>query len=782
MFENVFNAFENRRLSTRRIAYYVPTSQTVNQTKAQKLNFYQNTNNGTNRSEIEDYDDLILNNIQLQQTSCTTETNPSNIYQSFLKRNFNRNKKTHKNSPFDRSDLNEQNSLLNQSDGNQINQINSQLNNFNNNDININQNDQNEEQDNSPLVLTLLGNNPIIFTRRRAINSSNAANADKKLSYCDEMPESKKFILITSNIFGTRFKFLSLTNWLPSSLGSISYKTSLLHLQPRQMRIQIKELLFNSHNAPFSNNSGDQVIGNQHSLQSRITENILKSCESDYNFNVDEDYEWNNTSFEEDDEYLKTIPVAPLSPQFQDSQKHPLSSNKLPNQAIDFCSMEDYLTFQIDPSSEQINCNLTFSSPNQPNYHLNYLSLNEFCQQHGQHFKEDSHYLRSLNQPTQTITNSVSTQTSFPSLNNLENDEDCETIENNTMQTLASCSRLIHSSSMICPGKSANQYKNEIIDRNGEFTKRLINRNSLDLSLQRRLTLKKRRRPLSSYSLKLDNRAKCVLNCMYLDNEDDLLVEENKACYQNGGCEIDDERNHRFDDILDLNKDKKDEDSDNYQMVYEQIFNRIHSSNESLLESYCFDDQINQSTTSNKLMKEDSDLSSKLNFNHINRNIFNKQNAMPPSTPVHKRKQFNDVNNLADRMKDLNNNNSRKKLLNSNQFYSNDSINESDVDEIRILSRTNTGTKMSNSTSDLLIEQNELNEERRKSELRDRISIRSDNYEFNSNDLNSRQRSIFINRSLPTTPTLEAKKARKRSFGKTLLYSPIMIRKAMKQK
>ena len=190
--------------------------------------------------------------------------------------------------------------------------------------------------------------------------------------------------------------------------------------------------------------------------------------------------------------------------------------------------MEDYLTFQIDPSTEQINCNLTFNS-NQSNNHLNLSSLNDFCQRH-QHFKTDSHFLNSIQQPT-TITNSVSTQTSFPSLNNLNNQSECllndDDDDLNTMNTLASCSRLIHSSSMICAGKNANQFKgnlhinNSSLNRRDGFTKRLINRNSLDLSLQRRLTLKSRRRPLSCYSLKLDNNTKCILNCMYLDNEDE---------------------------------------------------------------------------------------------------------------------------------------------------------------------------------------------------------------------------------------------------------------------
>lgn len=47
----------------------------------------------------------------------------------------------------------------------------------------------------------------------------------------EEMPESNKIVLITSNIWGTRFKFLGLSSMLPPFLGSITYRTSLLHLQ-----------------------------------------------------------------------------------------------------------------------------------------------------------------------------------------------------------------------------------------------------------------------------------------------------------------------------------------------------------------------------------------------------------------------------------------------------------------------------------------------------------------------------------------------------------------------
>src|SRR5207247_1017104 len=61
-------------------------------------------------------------------------------------------------------------------------------------------------------------------------------------TYLDEMPETERLVLVTSNIWGTRFKILGLVSWLPSTLGSIYYRTSVLHLQPRQMTLSIKEL------------------------------------------------------------------------------------------------------------------------------------------------------------------------------------------------------------------------------------------------------------------------------------------------------------------------------------------------------------------------------------------------------------------------------------------------------------------------------------------------------------------------------------------------------------
>lgn len=64
----------------------------------------------------------------------------------------------------------------------------------------------------------------------------------KELFYTDELPEREKIVAVTSNLWGTRFKVVGLACWLPPILGMVTYRTSLLHLQPRQMTLVIKEL------------------------------------------------------------------------------------------------------------------------------------------------------------------------------------------------------------------------------------------------------------------------------------------------------------------------------------------------------------------------------------------------------------------------------------------------------------------------------------------------------------------------------------------------------------
>ncbi|XP_018578062.1 tubby-related protein 4 [Anoplophora glabripennis] len=62
------------------------------------------------------------------------------------------------------------------------------------------------------------------------------------LSYVDTLPEQVRLVEVTSNIWGTKFKIHGLATSVPVNLGQVTYKTSLLHLQPRQMTLVMTEL------------------------------------------------------------------------------------------------------------------------------------------------------------------------------------------------------------------------------------------------------------------------------------------------------------------------------------------------------------------------------------------------------------------------------------------------------------------------------------------------------------------------------------------------------------
>lgn len=62
------------------------------------------------------------------------------------------------------------------------------------------------------------------------------------LTYVDTLPEHARLVEVTSNIWGTKFKFHGLVDSVPANLGQVTYRTSLLHLQPRQMTLVMTEL------------------------------------------------------------------------------------------------------------------------------------------------------------------------------------------------------------------------------------------------------------------------------------------------------------------------------------------------------------------------------------------------------------------------------------------------------------------------------------------------------------------------------------------------------------
>ena len=76
----------------------------------------------------------------------------------------------------------------------------------------------------------------------KSSSSSSSKSLNKSLSK-KKLFKKKLLVQINSNIWGTKFKFIGHKH-LPSSIGQIVYKTSLFHLQPRQMKITLDDLSY----------------------------------------------------------------------------------------------------------------------------------------------------------------------------------------------------------------------------------------------------------------------------------------------------------------------------------------------------------------------------------------------------------------------------------------------------------------------------------------------------------------------------------------------------------
>lgn len=85
---------------------------------------------------------------------------------------------------------------------------------------------------------------------RSASSSNNVPDPNDDLSYIDTLPEEVKLVEVTSNLWGTKFKIHGLAKTVPANLGQVTYKTSFLHLQPRQMTLVITELRDNFPTGP----------------------------------------------------------------------------------------------------------------------------------------------------------------------------------------------------------------------------------------------------------------------------------------------------------------------------------------------------------------------------------------------------------------------------------------------------------------------------------------------------------------------------------------------------
>ncbi|XP_004701989.1 tubby-related protein 4 [Echinops telfairi] len=80
---------------------------------------------------------------------------------------------------------------------------------------------------------------PRLPMRKTSIGSPSLARREFPF---EDIAQHNYLAQVTSNIWGTKFKIVGLAAFLPTNLGAVIYKTSLLHLQPRQMTIYLPEV------------------------------------------------------------------------------------------------------------------------------------------------------------------------------------------------------------------------------------------------------------------------------------------------------------------------------------------------------------------------------------------------------------------------------------------------------------------------------------------------------------------------------------------------------------
>ncbi|CAF1145603.1 unnamed protein product [Adineta ricciae] len=148
----------------------------------------------------------------------------------------------------------------------------------------------------------------------------------RKKSKVVKHKHNNKLCTIAANIWGTRFKFYGNSPFLPEILGSVTYKTSFLHLQPRQMTVTVAN----------NYNLRKPVLSYKKSKNDKLLKPTIRKTKQQIRSKIHE---------EEDDETMialsssklniaANIPIAPMSPQLQNvrsslplSSPHPRSSS-----------------------------------------------------------------------------------------------------------------------------------------------------------------------------------------------------------------------------------------------------------------------------------------------------------------------------------------------------------------------------------------------------------------------------------------------------------------------
>ncbi|XP_012590610.1 PREDICTED: tubby-related protein 4 [Condylura cristata] len=84
-----------------------------------------------------------------------------------------------------------------------------------------------------------MSRSPRLPMRKPSVGSPSLARREFPF---EDIAQHSYLAQVTSNIWGTKFKIVGLAAFLPTNLGAVIYKTSLLHLQPRQMTVYLPEV------------------------------------------------------------------------------------------------------------------------------------------------------------------------------------------------------------------------------------------------------------------------------------------------------------------------------------------------------------------------------------------------------------------------------------------------------------------------------------------------------------------------------------------------------------
>ncbi|CAF0806793.1 unnamed protein product [Didymodactylos carnosus] len=118
-----------------------------------------------------------------------------------------------------------------------------------------------------------------------------------------------KLCTIAANIWGTRFKLLGNSPYLPEYLGSVTYKTSFLHLQPRQMTVTVC-------NTAAVDNNNTECKQDERKKNKNKTSKVEKDIEEDDDsFVVLDPHQSRNVPTT--CTFNSSIPIAPMSPQLK---------------------------------------------------------------------------------------------------------------------------------------------------------------------------------------------------------------------------------------------------------------------------------------------------------------------------------------------------------------------------------------------------------------------------------------------------------------------------------